>query len=137
MLTFAAALLVFTLDVASKRAVRVLPARSYRVMRGLRITRVEFARQGFARRPGRAGLLLSWLFALACAAILIRSGDAFQTVPAQLGVGAALGGGFGNLLDVLRRHAITDFVDLGWWPVFNLADAGIVCGLIAAFWPMV
>jgi lipoprotein signal peptidase len=29
---------------------------------------------------------------------------------------------------------VVDFIDLGWWPVFNLADIGIVGGLIAAFW---
>lgn len=55
----------------------------------------------------------------------------------MLGVGAALGGAAGNLSDVLRRRAIVDFIDLGWWPVFNVADIGIVAGLVAAFLPLV
>jgi signal peptidase II len=47
----------------------------------------------------------------------------------------ALGGAAGNLRDILRRHYILDFIDLRWWPVFNLADVSIVAGLLLAFWP--
>jgi signal peptidase II len=137
MLTFAAASLVFTLDAASKRIVRVLPHRTYHVMRGLRVTRVELVRTRFSSARDRASLLLWWSIALTCAVVLILSGEAFQTAAAQLGVGAALGGAFGNLFDVLRRRAITDFLDVGWWPVFNIADVGILGGLVLAFWPMV
>jgi signal peptidase II len=137
MLTFAAASLVFTLDVASKAAVRMLPRASYVLLPGVRVSRVQFARAAFSHRRGRAGLLLSWVIALACAIALMVSGRIFETPAARIGAGAALGGAFGNLLDVLRREAITDFLALGWWPVFNLADVGIVCGLVLALWPMV
>jgi signal peptidase II len=106
-------------------------------MPGLHVTRVQFARADFLRTRGKAGLVLTWLMALICAAILMWSGRAFESPVAQVGVGAALGGALGNLLEVLRRQAITDFLDLGWWPVFNLADVGIVGGLVFAFWPLV
>ena len=137
MLTVAAASLFFILDVASKHVVRRLPRASYGLMPGLHVTRVQLARPGFSRKRGKAGLVLTWLIALTCAIILVGSGRAFDTAAAQIGVGAALGGALGNLLDVLRRQAITDFLDLGWWPVFNLADVGIVGGLVFAFWPLV
>ena len=26
--------------------------------------------------------------------------------------------------------AVVDFIDLQWWPIFNLADAGIVVGAL-------
>ena len=46
-----------------------------------------------------------------------------------------LGGAVGNLGDRLLRDAdgfldgrVVDFVDLQWWPVFNVADAAIVVG---------
>ena len=137
MLTFAAASVVFMLDGVSKRVVRRLPQASYGLMPGLQLTRMQLVRAAFLRTRGRAGLVLTWLIALTCVAVLIRSGQVFETSVAQIGVGAALGGAFGNLLDVLRRQAITDFVDVGWWPVFNLADVGIVAGLVLALWPMV
>jgi signal peptidase II len=46
----------------------------------------------------------------------------------RLGAGLMLGGTLGNLCDRLRTGAVVDFIDLGFWPVFNLADAAIVCG---------
>jgi signal peptidase II len=33
--------------------------------------------------------------------------------------------------DTFMGGAVVDFVDLQWWPVFNVADAAIVCGGIA------
>ena len=39
-----------------------------------------------------------------------------------------MGGALGNLADRLRMGRVTDFVDLGFWPIFNLADAAIVVG---------
>jgi signal peptidase II len=43
----------------------------------------------------------------------------------------ALAGVVGNMLDRLVRGGVVDYLDLGWFPVFNLADALIVvCGLV-------
>ena len=46
-------------------------------------------------------------------------------------LGLVLGGGVGNVIDrVVRDHGgVVDFVDLHWWPVFNVADACIVTGV--------
>lgn len=46
-------------------------------------------------------------------------------------LGLVLGGGVGNVIDrVARGHGgVVDFVDLHWWPVFNVADACIVTGV--------
>jgi signal peptidase II len=41
-----------------------------------------------------------------------------------------LGGITSNLLDRLRRGGVIDVVDLGVWPVFNLADVAIVAGVL-------
>ena len=38
------------------------------------------------------------------------------------------GGAIGNLIDRLRVGAVIDYVDLGFWPVFNLADTAVVAG---------
>lgn len=46
-------------------------------------------------------------------------------------LGLVLGGGVGNVIDrMVRDHGgVVDFVDLHWWPVFNVADACIVTGV--------
>lgn len=78
-------------------------------------------------------LAVLWCAALGCA-IVLRSRLGWFTNPgAVFGLGAAFGGAAGNLLDLIRRRPIVDFVDVRWWPVFNVADIAIVGGLLAAF----
>ncbi len=43
--------------------------------------------------------------------------------------GMQLGGAAGNLLDRIRFGHVFDFIDLTWWPVFNIADSAIVIGV--------
>ena len=40
-----------------------------------------------------------------------------------------LGGSASNLVDRLRLGHVTDFLDLDYWPAFNLADTFIVVGV--------
>lgn len=48
-----------------------------------------------------------------------------------VGLGLILGGALGNnVVDRLARGKVVDFFDLGWWPVFNVADIAIVAGVI-------
>ena len=78
---------------------------------------------------------LLWLTSLACAIALHNSGTWFQSETALLGLALAFSGAGGNLIDLLRRKCVLNFIDLGWWPVFNLADVWILTGLVMAFWP--
>jgi signal peptidase II len=48
----------------------------------------------------------------------------------RVALGLQLGGALGNLLDRLRLGHVTDFLDFGPWPVFNVADAAIVSGVV-------
>jgi signal peptidase II len=54
----------------------------------------------------------------------------------SIAAGASLGGATGNVIDGIRRRAVTDFIDLRVWPVFNLADAAIVGGAALAGWQL-
>lgn len=51
--------------------------------------------------------------------------------------GLVVGGGLANLADRAVGGSVVDLFDLGWWPVFNLADVFITTGvgllLFAAF----
>ena len=49
-----------------------------------------------------------------------------------LATGLLAGGAIGNLIDRVRVGSVTDFIDLPHWPPFNLADAAITCGVVAA-----
>jgi signal peptidase II len=47
----------------------------------------------------------------------------------RLSLGLQLGGAMGNLLDRIRSGYVVDFVDIGFWPIFNVADVSIVTGV--------
>ncbi len=48
-----------------------------------------------------------------------------------IAVGMIFGGGLSNLLDRIRQGYVVDFIQFGWWPVFNLADGAITLGIAA------
>ena len=56
-----------------------------------------------------------------------RSGSRHPVIPA--GLGLLIGGSVANLVDRIRLGHVTDFLDFGWWPAFNLADTFIVLGV--------
>jgi len=45
-------------------------------------------------------------------------------------LGLILGGTVGNLIDRFRFGYVTDFIDFGFWPVFNIADSAVTVGVI-------
>ncbi len=48
----------------------------------------------------------------------------------RLAMGLQLGGAIGNLVDRLQHGSVTDFVSVGTFPVFNVADASITLGVL-------
>src|SRR3954447_11967870 len=93
-----------------------------------RIRRVTHRENFYNRDGGRALLVLLWLGALVISIILLHSGESSLNRFVRFGLALMLGGSAGNLVDILRWQYVLDFVDLGWWPVFNLADVGMVVG---------
>lgn len=58
----------------------------------------------------------------------------FPRVPAndwtlRLAMGMQLGGAVGNLIDRVYQGYVTDFISVGNFPVFNIADASITVGV--------
>ena len=60
-----------------------------------------------------------------------RSGRRHPILPVALGF--VLGGSSSNLLDRIRLGHVTDFLDVRFWPAFNLADSFIVVGIAILF----
>ena len=73
-----------------------------------------------------AGLVLAITgLAVAALAVAVWRGHLGNPVPA----GLVLGGGLANLADRAIGGSVVDLFDLGWWPVFNLADVFITTGM--------
>jgi signal peptidase II len=60
-------------------------------------------------------------------AYFARAGSRHPVLPAALGL--LIGGSLSNLVDRIRLGHVTDFIDLRYWPAFNLADSFIVVGV--------
>ncbi|MBL8775381.1 MAG: signal peptidase II [Acidimicrobiales bacterium] len=88
----------------------------------------------FSRGTG-FGPVIAVLAVLLIAALLWTGRSATSKLSA-VAVGLIVGGAVGNLTDRLLRDgpggflggAVVDFVDLQWWPIFNVADSAVVVG---------
>jgi signal peptidase II len=100
----------------------------------LRLLCVRNDRAGawLARKPHLS--IAIWFAALAATVLLTLWRPLSHPDAAALAMGMALGGAGSNLLDRLFRHAVVDLIDVGVWPVFNLADAAIVSGVLLTLW---
>ena len=125
-------MLFLIIDQASKSLIELRLANRTFDGRLFRIRRVSNAQNVYSSSAARFALGSMWVAAF-ISALLLRGHGAFADTAAIIGLGAALGGAAGNLLDILRTNAVRDFIDLGWWPVFNLADVAILGGLALAF----
>lgn len=56
------------------------------------------------------------------------------TLLAAVGLGLLFGGAIGNIIDRIRLGAVVDFVAVGPWPRFNVADSAITVGVLILAW---
>ncbi len=95
-----------------------------------RITHVTNTGMAFGLFPGG-----SWLFTLlapivSIAIIIYNQKLELGNRLLRLALGLQLGGAVGNLIDRLTQGFVTDFMDFGPWPVWNIADLSVVTGTI-------
>ena len=81
-----------------------------------------------------------WLLIILAVVVLAIFWFSFRDIAAgsplvRVALGAIVGGACGNIADRVQHRYVVDFIDLRWWPVFNVADSCItigVCLLIVA-----
>lgn len=131
------AVCVFLLDQITKRWIRQtlgpLPGREQITLLGDWLTLVYYRNTGVA-----FGLFqnLSPLFIVT--SLLICTGLIYfymTRLPAanrwvQLSIGLVLGGALGNVADRIMLNYVVDFISIGWWPVFNVADSAVTIGIV-------
>jgi signal peptidase II len=131
--------LVAAADQLTKRLAGTAPREGHSVagVPWVRIRRVSNAWGCFGVAPHRLVWLMLWVVAAGSLLLLASSARFFQGPVAWVGLGLLLGGATGNLVDRLWRGAVVDFIAVGRWPVFNLADVAIVAGAALALWTLV
>ena len=83
----------------------------------------------FGVMPNQTILFIVIAVAIVTALIVSYRRLARGPIALRIGLGLVLGGALGNLADRVRLGYVVDFIDLRWWPVFNVADSCIVIGV--------
>ena len=73
-------------------------------------------------------VFISLAVIISIVAYLVKSRPLGKSV--SIGLGLILGGALGNLADRIVLGRVVDFIDLGIWPVFNIADSCITIGAV-------
>ncbi len=73
--------------------------------------------------------LLVWLSVIAFG-VMIFFYDQFKTKFEKIAYTLLLVGLWGNMLDRVLHGFVIDFIAIGWWPVFNIADSCITIGIV-------
>jgi signal peptidase II len=93
---------------------------------------------GAAFSVGTGSTIVFTLVAVAVVAVILRASRNLKSRGWAVALGLLLGGAIGNLSDrIFRAPApfrghVVDWIELPHWPVFNVADSGIVIGGILA-----
>lgn len=130
---FAGALcgLVVVADQAAKALVEhnLTPGEDVEVLGPLELTLTHNTGVAFGLASG-GGLRLVLLTALALGIVAY----VFSRNPTRPGLwvaaGLLAGGALGNLADRVRVDAVTDYIQVGSWPAFNLADIAVTVGVV-------
>jgi signal peptidase II len=76
------------------------------------------------------------ILAIALAVVLVRAARRATDPVMAYVLATVLGGATGNLIDRVARAPgflrgeVIDFVKVGWWPTFNVADAAVSVGAV-------
>jgi signal peptidase II len=122
--------LVVVLDQAAKALVedRLVLGQQVDVAGPLSLTLVHNRGVAFGLASGSDAPLVAFaIAALAFVGVLLARQPTRTGI--WLAVGLVAGGALGNLADRLRQGAVIDYVEIGSWPPFNLADVAIVAGV--------
>jgi signal peptidase II len=78
---------------------------------------------------GGSNLLFVMVGLVICAVVMVYAYLPSHIPILQASLGLQLGGAIGNLTDRVRIGHVVDFIQIKYWPIFNLADSAIVCGV--------
>lgn len=96
----------------------------------------SFAGLQYSRNPGIAfGIQLPEVFqelfiGAALVLVCVLAWRSATTALSQAGYGLIVGGALGNVVDRLGDGYVTDFFQVGGFPIFNIADSCITIGVV-------
>jgi signal peptidase II len=100
----------------------------------LRLEYTENRGAAFGLFSGLAPIITGISIAIVASLLLYFFRQARPPIWQTVATGAVAGGALGNLLDRVRLGHVIDFVSVGPWPNFNVADSAIMIGVLVLVW---
>ena len=88
----------------------------------------------FGMLSGLAPILVAASFAILMGLVLLYMRQVTPGVWLTVAIGLISGGALGNLFDRVRFGHVVDFLSIGPWPNFNIADSAITVGVLILVW---
>ena len=140
--------LSFLLVITADQLTKILWVESYKVGEVIyqfgffQLTHVQNTGASFGIFQGHSFALMiveivGIVILLAMAFYIYRRLPYLVSLPNTIAFSLILGGTVGNLIDRLRLEHVTDFIDIGIWPVFNVADSAITVGVIVIVFSLI
>jgi len=95
---------------------------------------VENRGAAFGILPEQTGLLTAISILISGFGLTLMWREAREHPVTALAIGLVVGGALGNIVDRIRLGYVVDFVAVGEWPRFNLADSMVTIGVILLLW---
>ena len=96
----------------------------------VRITYVENPGMAFGIRVGGRAFFTVFAIVASIAIVIYMFKIRNERFLPRFALGLILSGAIGNLTDRIIFGQVTDFIDIGWWPVFNVADISVSIGMM-------
>jgi signal peptidase II len=123
------ALMVIILDQLSKYFVKKFFMQPVTLTSFFSIVTIQNSGAGFGVLQGKRFFLII-ISLVVITLILLYYKNIEHTLMPQLLWALILGGAVGNFIDRLFVGTVTDFLNVTFWPAFNIADASITIGVI-------
>ncbi|MBS5916127.1 MAG: signal peptidase II [Clostridiales bacterium] len=99
------------------------------------LTYIENRGAAFGIMAGGRVLFIALTFLLLAFLLWYRHQNKHQSFLLEISTGLIIAGALGNLIDRIVKSSVTDFIDFHFFPIFNVADIAVTCGvfLMAVF----
>ena len=99
------------------------------------LTYIENRGAAFGIMAGGRVLFIALTFLLLAFLLWYRHQNKHQSLLLEMSTGLIIAGALGNLIDRILKGSVTDFIDFHFFPIFNVADIAVTCGvfLMAVF----
>lgn len=97
---------------------------------------VENSGAAFGVLPSQASILAIASIAIVALGLAMIWREAGSDPWVAVAIALVVGGAVGNIVDRIRLGYVVDFIAIGVWPKFNVADSAVTVGVLLIVWRM-